>query len=118
MMGHAKLQLYVCFTTCVKPLEDLQALLADHLEWIAGLEKSGSLFAAGPFRDLHETAGPPSGDGMIILRATSAAEAEEIARGCPFHMVGVRMFEIRPWVFNEGHFNLTISATSGGVKIS
>jgi uncharacterized protein YciI len=63
-------------------------------------------FAAGPFDDDAETQW--SGEGMIIVRAASLAEARTIADADPMHASGVRRYRIRPWLLNEGAVTLTV----------
>lgn len=98
--------LYVIFTTPTAGLDALHQHLADHLAWQKDLEARGITFAAGPFADDSETAW--SGDGMIIVRAASVAEATAIAQSDPMHSSGVRSFRVRPWLLNEGSYTVTV----------
>ena len=68
--------------------------LAEHLAYQKDLEARGITFAAGPFADDSET--DWSGEGMIIVRAASVAEATAIAQADPMHRSGVRRFRVRP----------------------
>jgi len=98
--------LYVIFTRPVAPREELLKLLPKHLARQVELEKEGILFAAGPMepqdKDQVRT-------GMIIVRAGSFDEADEIAKADPFHAAGLREYEIWNWSMNEGSFNVTIN---------
>lgn len=98
--------LYVIFTRPVAPREELLKLLPKHLARQVELEKEGILFAAGPMepqdKDQVRT-------GMIIVRADSFDEADEIAKADPFHAAGLREYEIWNWSMNEGSFNVTIN---------
>jgi uncharacterized protein len=98
--------LYVVLTTPIKPMSELLPLLPDHLNYMIGLEKSGILFASGPFL---EGKNAPPGTGMTILRAGSFEEAEAIAREDPLNKSGMRTFEVRTWQLNEGSFTVTIN---------
>ncbi len=98
--------LYVIFTTPTAGLDALKSHLAAHLDWQKDLEARGITFAAGPFADDSETAW--SGEGMIIVRAASLAEATSIAQADPMHRSGVRSFRIRPWLLNEGSYTVTV----------
>ena len=90
--------------------------MSAHLAWIAGLEKSGVAFAAGPFRDRND----PSywnGDGMFNLRADSREAAAAIADTCPFHQAGLRGYRIIAWWMNEGSIQLTVKLAEQRIEI-
>ena len=90
--------------------------MSAHLAWIAGLEKSGVAFAAGPFRDRND----PSywnGDGMFNLRADSREAAAAIADTCPFHQAGLRGYRIIAWWMNEGSIQLTVKLALQRIEI-
>lgn len=96
-------RLYVVLTTPLKPMSELASVLPDHLNYMIELEKSGVLFASGPF-----LSGVVPGSGMTILRAASLEEAQAIAQRDPFNRSGLRTFEIREWQLNEGRFTVTV----------
>jgi uncharacterized protein YciI len=91
---------------------DLGPLLADHLEYMIGLERDGKLLASGPL-DFGK-----SRDGLTILRVASAEEAREIANKDPFVKNGVRSFTIREWTVMEGSFGLTVRFSDRSIEIS
>lgn len=91
---------------------DLKPFLAEHLRWMIGLEKQGKVFASGPF-DVGT-----SGDGMTILRAQSAAEAQAIAERDPFVVNGIRSYEIREWTVMEGSFGITVNYSDRSIDIA
>ncbi len=99
-------RLYVILTTPTGPLDALATQLGAHLAYQKDLEARGVTFAAGPFADDAETQW--SGEGMIIVRAASLAEARAIADADPMHASGVRRYRIRPWLLNEGAVTLTV----------
>ena len=98
--------LYVILTTPTGGLDALHAHLPAHLAYQKDLEARGITFAAGPFADDSETEW--SGEGMIIVRAASVAEAITIAEADPMHKSGVRRFRVRPWSLNEGSYTVTV----------
>ena len=98
--------LYVIFTTPTAGLDALKQHLAEHLVYQKDLEARGVTFGAGPFANDTEDAW--SGEGMIIVRAASVAEATAIAQADPMHRSGVRTFRVRPWLLNEGSYSLTV----------
>src|SRR5215475_10454036 len=91
-------KLYVVLSTANRG-SDLKPHLADHLEYMIGLEKKRLLFASGPF---SPSDGGAPGDGMTILRTSSLKQARTIAARDPFVIAGLRTFEIREWTLNEG----------------
>jgi uncharacterized protein YciI len=106
--GMLQKQLYVVFTSAVAGMEDKVMEVSDeHIAFQVSLEKRGIMFGAGPFwNEDEETWG---GDGMVIIRAGSLAEAKAIAAEDPMHKSGARSFTVRPWLLNEGGFNLRLS---------
>ena len=72
--------------------EKIAEHLPRHLEYMIGLEKQGVLFASGP---LAEADGRTRGDGLTILRASTAEVARKIAEADPFVVSGLRSFELR-----------------------
>lgn len=99
-------RLYVILTTPTGSLDALGEHLGAHLAYQKELEARGVTFAAGPFADDAEL--DWSGEGMIIVRAASLAEARAIADADPMHSNGVRRYRIRPWLLNEGSYTLTV----------
>lgn len=83
-----------------------QDVLPAHLAYQVALERQGTLFGAGPIFEDGDQA-PPTG-GMIILRASSEAEARAIAEADPFHTAGLRQFTLHRWLLNEGSMTLTV----------
>lgn len=99
-------RLYVILTTPTGALDALAEHLGDHLAYQKDLEARGITFAAGPFADDAEQ--DWSGEGMIIVRAASLADAKAIADADPMHRAGVRRYRIRPWLLNEGSYTLSV----------
>jgi uncharacterized protein len=95
--------------------EKLKALLPAHLEYMIGLEKSGVLFASGPLADGE---GPPSGAGLTVLRAGSAAEARALAEADPFVAGGLRSFDLKEWTIMEGTLALRINFSDQSVEMA
>lgn len=99
-------RLYVIMTFPAGGLDALAAQLGAHLAYQKDLEARGITFAAGPFADDAEREW--SGEGMIIVRAGSIAEARAIADADPMHSSGARNYRVRPWLLNEGSCTLTV----------
>src|SRR5256885_8319740 len=111
-------QSYVCWMTATDSASPAGKTAADvrgeHFAYLLALERSGALFAAGPFVD--ET-GARHGAGMIIIRASTRAEAEAIAYAEPYTKAGMRKMVLTPWQRNEGALNLRIRFADGVVEI-
>jgi len=99
-------RLYVILTTPADGLTALGQHLGAHLAYQKDLEARGITFAAGPFADDSET--DWSGEGMIIVRAASLADAKAIAEADPMHSSGARTFRVRPWLLNEGSYTVSV----------
>lgn len=96
-------------------LEMMMQVVPPHLEFQVGLEQRGIMFGAGPLfpsgSDLWE------GEGLVIVRATSHAEATEIAESDPMHKSGMREFTVREWMMNEGTITLKVSYSNGKAQV-
>jgi uncharacterized protein YciI len=111
-------QCYVCWMTPTDAAPPAGKTVADirteHFAYLLELERSGVLFAAGPFVD---EAGVRHGAGMLLIRAATRAEAEKIANAEPYTKAGLREMTLTPWQRNEGTLNLRIRFADGVVEI-
>jgi hypothetical protein len=105
--GMLQKQLHVIFTEPTGGIGPIMANVKDHLDYQIDLEKRGILFAAGPL--WTDDGKSWAGEGMVIVRAASKAEAVEIAEADPMHKAGARRFKVRPWLINEGSITVKIS---------
>lgn len=113
--GMLQKQMYVVFTKPTKGLGPVMANIEAHLKFQVELEGKGIMFGAGPFwQDDEKTWG---GEGMVIIRAGSLAEAKKIAASDPMHASGARSFEVRPWLLNEGTVTVKITYSNGGREV-
>jgi uncharacterized protein len=108
-------KLYVVLSKPVVPPEKLKPFLMAHLEYMIGLEKRGLVFASGPLADGE---GPPSGQGLTVLRASSAAEARALAEGDPFFVNGLRSFELKEWTMMEGTLSLRVNLSDQSIEVA
>ena len=113
--GCLQKQMYVYFTTPANGLGPVMENLDDHLKFQVELEQKGVMFGAGPFWTDDEQRW--EGEGMIIIRAGSLAEAREIAASDPMHASGARTFTIRPWLMNEGSVTMRVTYSDGGREV-
>ena len=104
--GMLQRQLYAIFTTPTDGLGPIFAGMEEHLAFQVALEAEGVLFAAGPLWTDDEKSW--RGEGMVIVRAASVAEATAIAERDPMHRSGARSFRVRPWMINEGSMRVRL----------
>ena len=113
--GCLQKQMYVYFTKPANGLGPVMENLEDHLKFQVELEQKGIMFGAGPFWTDDEERW--EGEGMIIIRAGSIAEARKIAESDPMHASGARTFTIRPWLLNEGMVTMKVTYSDGGREV-
>ncbi len=113
--GMLQKDLYVVFTTPTNGLGPVMENIKPHLDFQMDLERRGIMFGAGPFwaDDEHTW----NGEGMVIIRAASLAEARAIAAEDPMHKTGARSFTVRPWLLNEGTVTVKLTYSNGGREI-
>ena len=113
--GCLQKQMYVYFTKPANGLGPVMENLEEHLKFQVEIEQKGVMFGAGPFWTEDEQRW--EGEGMIIIRAESLAEARKIAESDPMHASGARTFTIRPWLMNEGCVTMRVTYSDGGREV-
>jgi uncharacterized protein YciI len=116
MRKMARKKLYVVISTPNVPPENLKPFLMAHLEYMIGLEKRGLVFASGPLAD--GAGGPPTGQGLTVLRARDANEARALAQADPFFANGLRTFELKEWTVMEGTLSLRVNLSDQSVEVA
>ncbi|NRA99433.1 MAG: hypothetical protein HRU32_06355 [Rhodobacteraceae bacterium] len=109
---------YEVFLVVSRPLvgpEEFSKALPDHLAYLAEHEKSGHLMMAGPLSD--EAGEGMSGIGQQIWRAANWEEAKALADGDPMHKLGLKEYEMRRWLINEGSLQITLGFSTGGLSL-
>jgi uncharacterized protein YciI len=106
-------EMYLVITRPVRSPE-IDKRLADHLAHQIDLERKGIMFAAGP---LYSRGSNIPEAGMFVLRASSFEEAEEICKGDPLHVAGLRSYTIQKWRVNEGSMTFTVNFSDQTAKI-
>ncbi len=114
--GALALELFVVQSTPDGDPEAVKAALPDHLAYQRSLEEDGRLVLAGPVSD--ESGENMNGVGMIIYRAKSQEDAQQIAESDPMHRSGARKFILRKWLVNEGSLNVSVGLSTGLAKLS
>jgi uncharacterized protein len=113
--GYLAKQLYVVFTSPVNGIGPVMENLARHLEFQEKLEREGIMFAAGPHWTDDEQRW--EGEGMVVIRAASLAEARLIAAEDPMHKSGARSYRVRPWLVNEGRLTVKLDFARGRFRL-
>jgi uncharacterized protein len=101
-----RMQLYVVTSTAIS-LKAVKEHLADHRAYLRTLEEQNVLFGAGPL--WTDDGQYFEGDGLLIYRAASVAEATAIAQADPMHSSGARTFKLRPWLLNDGSITIRVT---------
>ena len=114
--GFLAKQLYVVFTTPANGMGPVMEKIKEHLAFQESLEAQGIMFAAGPQWTDDEAFW--EGDGMVVIRAGSLAEARDIAAKDPMHASGARKFAVRPWLVNEGTITIKLNYAKGSFEVS
>jgi uncharacterized protein len=112
LRGSLAKELYAARSVPSGPPEEITRLLPQHLAYQSELEACGALVLAGPLSDREGES--RSGESLIVYRASSIAEARALADGDPLHASGVKTYELRAWLVNEGalEFSLRLSKQS------
>jgi catechol 2,3-dioxygenase-like lactoylglutathione lyase family enzyme/uncharacterized protein YciI len=111
-----KKKLYVCISHggAPHPSPPIETIL-EHLEWAIELEKSGRVFAMGPFKtELNSM----QGDGLLVIRADSLAEAEAIFMQDPIHRDGYRTPWVCAWEMHQGTINVSIDLSTQEYRLT
>jgi uncharacterized protein YciI len=109
-------QLYAIFTKPGNGLGAVFAHLEEHLAFQVQLEKDGVMYAAGPMWTDDEEHW--EGEGLVVVRAASRAEAVAIAERDPMHKSGARSFHVRPWMINEGSMTVRLDYSTQTFSVS
>ena len=112
--GMLRKKLYVVLSKGAANPDRIRDVLPLHLEYMIDLERQGLVFASGPLASEEGM----RGDGMTILRTTSAEETRRIAAADPFVAQGLRTFEVREWTVMEGSLALKVNFSDRSVEVS
>ena len=106
---------YVVLSKPAVTPDKLQPYLSAHLEYMIVLEKRGLVFASGPLADGE---GPPTGQGLTVLRAKDAGEARALAEADPFFVNGLRTFELKEWTVMEGTLGVRVNLSDQTIEVA
>lgn len=114
--GSLAMEVFVVESKPNASLETIKQFLEAHLAYQSKMESLGALMFAGPLSDA--SCESLDGTGLIIYRAQSLQEANEIAEKDPMHSNGARSFTIKRWLINEGSLQLDIKLSAQSVTLS
>ena len=81
--------IFIASLTYTVPIEQVDAVLADHLAWLQAGHEAGHFLAWGPRE--------PRDGGLIFVKAETRAEAEALLMTDPFMLNGVADLAIIQW---------------------
>ncbi len=113
--GALAFEVYVVTSRPLVPPEEFSKHLPAHLAYLGEQEAAGRLMMAGPLSD--EAGEGMSGIGFQVWRASSWNEAKALAEGDPMHVEGVKQFEMRRWLINEGRLSLSVGLSGKSIDL-
>ena len=113
--GSLAYEVFIVTSRPIVPPEEFMKVLPDHLAFVAEQEQAGRIMLAGPLSDT--TGEDMSGIGFQIWRGSDWDEVHTWATQDPNHVAGVKEFEMRRWLINEGSFQVTIGLSSRDVSL-
>lgn len=81
--------IFIASLTYTVPIEQVDAVLADHLAWLKAGHEGGHFLAWGPRE--------PRDGGLIFVKAGTRAEAEALLMTDPFMLHGLADLAIIQW---------------------
>lgn len=114
--GALAFEIYIAESTPSESGPAVPEILPDHLAYQRELEIAGKLAFAGPVSD--DTGMMMEGTGMIVYRAESLQEAQDLASNDPMHLSGARTFTLRRWMINEGSLQVSMGFSTQQVSLS
>jgi hypothetical protein len=109
-----KQRLFVAVSTANATAEQIFPHVADHLEYMNGLEAQGLLFGSGPFIE----PGVLVGDGLTILQTDTIEEARTLMENEPLVKLGLRTFDLRLWELREGQIRVTLNLSTSSFNLA
>ncbi len=80
--------------TFLRPYAAMKPHLEAHHRWVEDLRRTGVVISSGYLVDGE---GRPGGGGLLLLEASSYAEAEELVRGDPMVRSGGVEWRLQQW---------------------
>jgi uncharacterized protein YciI len=109
-----KQRFFVALSIAKATPEQMFPHVADHLEYMNGLEAEGKLFGSGPFLQ----PGVLVGDGLTILQTYTIEEARDLMENEPLIKLGMRTFDLRSWELREGQIKVTLNLSTSSFTLA
>ncbi len=84
---------YLILRRPVKPREEWNVTLDEHLAWMKRQHTAGTILFSGPTSDRKY--------GVYVIRANSKPEAEKVAASDPYTAAGLAAFDILEWEVHQ-----------------
>jgi uncharacterized protein YciI len=84
---------YLILRRPVKPREQWNVTLDEHLAWMKRQHEAGTILFSGPSSDRKY--------GIYVIRTNSKAEAETLAASDPYTAAGLTAFEVLEWEVHQ-----------------
>jgi uncharacterized protein YciI len=84
---------YITLRRNIRPREEGNVTLDDHLVWMRAQHEAGTVLFSGPSADRTY--------GIYVIKAASRAEAEAIASSDPYTVAGLTAFELIEWEVHQ-----------------
>ena len=80
------MKMYILISTYTRPLDEVDAVLGDHIEWVTRHYREGRFLVSGRRE-------PPVG-GAIVMRARDRDEVDAVLATDPFQRAGLARYEV------------------------
>jgi uncharacterized protein len=83
---------------------EMEPYVAEHLQYMNGLEEQGLLWGSGPFIE----PGVVVGDGLTIFNVAEEADVHKLMAEEPLVKRGLRSYSVRKWELREGKISIDL----------
>lgn len=84
---------YLVVSKSVAPQEVIQQHVPEHAAWLRQHHMAGNVVLSGPIAD--------GSTGIWVIRANSRDEARRVVDAHPYHVRGLRRYEMYDWVVHQ-----------------
>lgn len=106
---------YFYITRPVNSFDEVVEVLPDHMAFIHEIERNDIMVMGGQTTRMGDS--DAGGNGLVVIRASSFAEAKKIADQDPMHTSGVRDYELYEWAINEGELTIRLNMSDQSFTI-
>ena len=99
-----KTPLWVVLNSRKVPSSEMEPYVAEHLQYMNGLEEQGLLWGSGPFIE----PGVVVGDGLTIFKVAEEADVHRLMAEEPLVKHGLRSYAVRKWELREGKISIDL----------